>query len=112
MRLRLLDLDGSVSSQSALSKSVDTATHDLRSWGPKIRMSCSFGSFERFEAALATALGDASAGSPALTFYGSGDFHHVSLALVRRIQTPFNLLGLDKHPAWMGGVPVLHWGRG
>src|SRR5581483_4494910 len=39
-----------------------------------------------------------------------GDFHHVSLALVRRIMTPFNLLVLDKHPDWMRGIPFLHCG--
>src|SRR5205823_5696000 len=46
----------------------------------------------------------------ALTFCGSGDFHHVSLALVRRLTTPFNLLVLDNHPDWMRGVPFLHCG--
>ena len=47
---------------------------------------------------------------PTLTFYGSGDFHHVSLALVRRRRAPFNLLVLDNHPDWMRGVPFLHCG--
>jgi hypothetical protein len=45
-----------------------------------------------------------------LTFVGSGDFHHVSLALLRRLRTPCNLLVLDKHPDWMRGVPLLHCG--
>jgi arginase family enzyme len=45
-----------------------------------------------------------------ITFYGSGDFHHVTLALARRIRTPFNLLVVDNHPDWMRGVPVLHCG--
>jgi arginase family enzyme len=45
-----------------------------------------------------------------LTFVGSGDFHHVSLALIRRLTQPFNLLVIDNHPDWMRGVPVLHCG--
>src|SRR5207245_2357963 len=60
--------------------------------------------------ALAGALGVAHDAAPSLTFVGSGDFHHVSLALVRRQPGPINLLVLDNHPDWMRGVPVLHCG--
>jgi hypothetical protein len=42
--------------------------------------------------------------------YGSGDFHHVSLALLRRQRRPFNLLVLDNHPDWMRAIPFLHCG--
>jgi hypothetical protein len=47
---------------------------------------------------------------PNFTFYGSGDFHHVSLALLRRLRGPCNLLVLDNHPDWMRAVPLLHCG--
>src|SRR5262249_42713429 len=47
---------------------------------------------------------------PAVTFYGSGDFHHVSLALIALQRQPLNLLVLDNHPDWMRGVPFLHCG--
>jgi arginase family enzyme len=47
---------------------------------------------------------------PVVRFLGSGDFHHVSLALVRRLEQPFNLVVLDKHPDWMRFVPFLHCG--
>jgi hypothetical protein len=47
---------------------------------------------------------------PFLSFVGSGDFHHVSLALLRRLTRPFNLLVIDNHPDWMRGVPFLHCG--
>src|SRR5262249_50581776 len=42
--------------------------------------------------------------------YGSGDFHHVTLALLGRIREPFNLLVLNKHPDWMRGIPFMHCG--
>ncbi len=109
MHIRVLDLDGSLLSQRQLHKDYDPAVHDARSWGPRIRLGCSFGRFRRFEAALAGLLGHPDDG-PALTFYGSGDFHHVSLALVRRLAGPFNLLVLDNHPDWMRAVPVIHCG--
>ena len=32
--------------------------------------------------------------------YGSGDFHHLSALLVRRIPTPLTLVSFDNHPDW------------
>jgi arginase family enzyme len=107
---RTLGLDGSFSSQAQLfGRQPDHSLH-LGSWGPRLRMACSFGRFKQFEAAMAAALGSASDTEPSLTFIGSGDFHHVSLALLRRIHRPFNLLVIDNHPDWMRGVPFLHCG--
>jgi hypothetical protein len=73
-------------------------------------MACGFRAFARFEADLATALGGPHDAALGLTLYGSGDFHHVSLALLRRLAEPVNLLVIDKHPDWMRAIPVLHCG--
>ena len=105
MRLVRLDLDGGLRAQP------DWGTGpwcDLHDWGPHVRLACSFGRFRRFERALAERLGPPA--DPTLTFTGSGDFHHVSLALVRRLPVDCNLLILDLHPDWMRGVPLLHCG--
>ena len=75
--------------------------------GGRIRLACAFRSFDRFQRWLGDSLPDRVAG---VTLYGSGDFHHVTLALLRRIRGPFNLLVLDKHPDWMRGIPFLHCG--
>jgi hypothetical protein len=106
MDVRVLDLDGSLTERSDLLR--DRPIVPLRSWGPRLRLACSFAAFRNFEADLADALDPAE--GPALTFLGSGDFHHVSLALLRRLGTPFNLLILDNHPDWMRGLPFLHCG--
>jgi hypothetical protein len=106
MRVRILDLDGSAAQQSRLVVASAADVVPLQDWGPRLRMACSFGRFRRFERSLGTCLD----GEPTVTFYGSGDFHHVSLALVRRLTTPFNLLVLDKHPDWMCGIPFVHCG--
>jgi len=110
MEVRILDLDGGISLQNELVGCHPPRTAQLQGWGPRIRLGCSFRRFRSFEKALADHLGGATDPCPALTFYGSGDFHHVSLALVRRQQTPINLLVLDNHPDWMRGVPFLHCG--
>ncbi len=109
MNLWLLNLDGALSPQKALAERYRYSEFDLRHWGPRLRLACRFGRYRRFERDLNAILGEADA-EPCCTLYGSGDFHHVSLALVRRITTPFNLLVLDNHPDWVAGVPFLHCG--
>jgi hypothetical protein len=110
MRARILDLDRSVTAQRGLLRLHQPDVVDLRGWGPALRMVCPWRRFHRFERALDRHVGPAGREVPSLTFYGSGDFHHVTLALLRRLRGPFNLLILDKHPDWMRGVPVLHCG--
>src|SRR5262249_35571478 len=63
--------------------------------------------FDRFRCWLDVALPSR---DPAVTLYGSGDFHHVTLALLARVDRPFNLLVLDNHPDWMRAIPFLHCG--
>jgi hypothetical protein len=109
MRVRVLDLDGSITAQPGLLRLHHPDLIDLRGWGPALRLACPWRRFYRFERALDRRLRSEDEG-PALSFYGSGDFHHVSLALLRRLHGPFNLLVLDKHPDWMRGVPLLHCG--
>ena len=36
-----------------------------------------------------------------VTFYGSNDFHHVSLSLIRRINQPVNVVLFDVHPDYL-----------
>src|SRR5207248_9121440 len=110
MRLRVLDLDGSLPVQPDLMARFRPAVFAARQWGPSVRLACSFGRFRRFEQKLAALFQTTNETEPTLTFYGSGDFHHVSLALVRRLSIPINLLVLDNHPDWMRGVPFLHCG--
>lgn len=110
MHVRLLDLDGGILPQNELRHRYSADVVGLDAWGPRIRLACDFFRYAHFEQALNTRLGDGGTEPPTLTFYGSGDFHHVSLALVRRLRGPFNLLVLDNHPDWMRHVPFLHCG--
>ncbi len=81
----------------------------MRHWGGRIRIACTRRTFGTFARELDRAM-PAAASAPAITIYGSGDFHHVSLALLTRQTSPCNLLVLDKHPDWMRHVPVMHCG--
>ena len=108
MRTRILDLDDSVVRQARLLRRSRAEVLPLQDWGPRLRLACRRASFRRFERTLHEQAGPEH--EPYLTFCGSGDFHHVSLALLRRQGTPCNLLVLDNHPDWMRGIPILHCG--
>jgi hypothetical protein len=110
MEIRVFDLDGSVVSQGDFVARFGPTICPCKDWGPYVRMACSLARFRRFVSELAQRLGSGADDSPQATLYGSGDFHHVSLALLRRQKQPFNLLVLDNHPDWMRGVPFLHCG--
>lgn len=87
----------------------------LTELGPPLRMECSFRDWNRLEEGLTRTIGEetddriASTG-PIVTFYGSNDFHHVTLALAKRFRQPFNLLMFDNHPDWVEWYPGLHCG--
>ena len=110
MQVRVLDLDGSITLQRRLLLRHRPEVVPLSKWGPRVRMACRWGRFAKFEKALHRRLQVEGVGTPRLNFCGSGDFHHVSLALLRRLHEPVNLLVVDKHPDWMRGVPILHCG--
>ena len=110
MRVRVIDLDGSITAQERLLRVVQPEVYDLRSWGPRLRLACRWAGFHRFERRLDRLLGADDGREPIVHFLGSGDFHHVALALLRRLHRPFNLLVLDSHPDWMRGLPLLHCG--
>ena len=109
MDVRILDLDGSVAQQPRLAARANELIA-ANTWGPMLRMACGWGAFGRFEVDLARQLNSTRDASPALSFLGSGDFHHLSLAMVRRVRQRCNLLVIDNHPDWMRGVPFLHCG--
>jgi hypothetical protein len=108
MRTQVLNLDDAIVEQEQFLEACRPEVIDVAGWGPRLRIGCAFRSFRRFERLLDRLLPIES--EPTLTFVGSGDFHHVSLALVRRIEEPFVLLMLDNHPDWMAGIPFLHCG--
>ena len=53
MHIRILDLDGSVVQQQRLLRRTQAAIATLSTWGPRIRLACSWRRFHRFESALA-----------------------------------------------------------
>lgn len=111
MDVRILDLDGAVTTQRAFVARHAPVVIPMREWGPRIRICASHPRYRRFAAACAERCAAAGAGrAPAITFCGSGDFHHVTVALLEQLREPFNVLHIDKHPDWVGYAPLVHCG--
>ncbi len=51
--------------------------------------------------------------APLLTFFGSGDFHHLSLTFLQTLNAtnPFSLILIDNHPDWFKNWPQHHCGN-
>src|SRR2546427_741984 len=86
----ILNLDGGVLPLA------QAQTLALPQWHDPLRFACSNSTLDRFSTEVLAPL-PAQLGTVML---GSGDFHHLSLPLLRRMraQTPFQLVVLDNHP--------------
>lgn len=109
--IRVLDLDASLNEQAPVRERLNdgrAARLDLFALGPSLRLWSGGRSWQR----LAEALGEADAGGPAprLTLIGSGDFHHVTAALLARAPGPLTVVHFDNHPDWCRCFPARHCG--
>jgi arginase family enzyme len=100
LRARILDLDDALAGQDL----GEMERGDFRDLGPSLRYMCGRRAYRRFETELA-------AFPPSeVTLFGSGDFHHLTYALLRRQEQPFSLILFDQHPDWDAIWPWLACG--
>lgn len=102
MRTRVIDLDGSVAGQAPLAALADEGLArvlDMRADAATLRIFARRSSMRRFGEALGAASPPGRGAD--VTFYGSGDFHHLSAALVARFDVPLTLVHVDNHPDWV-----------
>ena len=93
-RPRLLDLDGSLLLQRDFRDQSGAQIQALESRGLELRYICRRQTRQSFERALNPD------GSNYLTFYGSGDFHHVTFSLLKFHREPMSVVVFDQHPDW------------
>ena len=85
-----LDFDGSL-------RSFGSAIHaDLSAWQEALRFGCGWSSWKAFEQHLNTEMPE----RYGTVFMGSGDFHHISYLLIKRMSCDqrFDVLVFDNHP--------------
>jgi hypothetical protein len=102
--IRILDLDGSVTTQKSLTDNCQNQIVGLRDIGPYLR----FWTGRRWKNELERRI--AGSDRNALTFIGSGDFHHLSDILINRFDEEICVIDFDFHPDWTILVPWLSCG--
>ncbi len=110
MRIKLIDLDGSLVSQAPLverlsSREIDRI--DALDLAKSMRIVARRKSINRF---IERAGMPEPAKGPEVIFYGSGDFHHLTAALVQRHRTPLTIIHFDNHPDWVRFPPTFNCG--
>lgn len=105
-----LDLDGSFAQQQEITQRFQHRI-DLSDLADRLRLSAEPKAIEELLARLRQARRQIP--GPWLTFVGSGDFHHVALALLQTLQPsrPFTLVTIDNHPDWFFELPQFHCGN-
>ncbi len=92
--VRILNFDGSLLRQTRLIERYRPDIIDLASLGS----SCRLWANKKTAAVIGASLQPQA--QHAVTFLGSGDFHHVSQLLVSRFAEPLTLIVFDFHPDW------------
>ena len=112
MRLRILDLDDSVAAQPEMRRRLaarQAQRIDLHALAPRLRLWSTGKTMHELRRHLHAAPPPPGQG-PTVTFYGSGDFHHLAPELMKDQQAPFTLVHFDNHPDWMRFAPRYHCG--
>lgn len=110
MLLRVIDLDGSVAGQEPLRRRIDagTATRiDAADLAPSLRIVASRGALRSLASRL---LPHAGGRATTVTFYGSGDFHHLTAGLVAAIKEDVTIVHFDNHPDWVSFPATVNCG--
>jgi len=100
LRLRVIDLDGSLAAQEPLRQRIDAGTTiriDAADLAGRLRIVASRSALQD----LASRLQSAAGGETVVTFYGSGDFHHLTAGLVAALDEPLTIVHFDNHPDWV-----------
>lgn len=116
MRVRLLDIDGSLTDQPALREAVERGHASwigLRDLAPRLRIVASRGALRELRARLEAddlAAHMADEGVATADFFGSGDFHHITAVLLARFREPLTVIHIDNHPDWVRWPPTFNCG--
>ncbi|GGH19056.1 arginase [Alsobacter metallidurans] len=104
----ILDLDGSALEQAPVLARLhagSATTLEMRDLGRALRLWAWKPDFEAFKARL-----PAPADAPEIFLLGSGDYHHLTAALLERRGEPLTVVHFDNHPDWAWTFPRRHCG--
>ena len=102
--IRILNFDDSVTGQKGLLSKYEAEIIDLRDLGRSARFWLNGADRLKVEERIGVAFANA------VTFLGSGDFHHVTDILIRKFNEPVSVISFDFHPDWNILSPFLSCG--
>lgn len=106
--MNILDLDHSLTSQAPIKQRLTDgrATRlDLLELGPQLRLWSTERNYRRFAERLQQRP-KRSTQRPEIFFIGSGDYHHLTPALLADLPEPITLIHFDNHPDWVRFAPA------
>ncbi len=119
MQLNLIHLDNALLEQPRFMdrcRSADANQINMQGDGRQIRLWATTAQIEKIRDQLRGSLAGLDANTPMITWYGSGDFHHVTAVIVsllaERRDAPITVVHFDNHPDWVshrGGVHCGSW---
>ena len=112
MRLRVIDLDSSLPCQPPFLERLESgrAEHiDLTRSAASLRIMARRRAMDEFCERLSCG-GYASDNIPEVTFFGSGDFHHLTAGMLRLVDEPVTVIHFDNHPDWVSFPPTYNCG--
>jgi len=103
MQARILDFDASLTRQPSLQTALAAGTArrlEFRDLAAGMRLVARRDALKTLHSRLAEDE-RLHAARPCVDFYGSGDFHHVTAALLARFSEPLTVVHVDNHPDWV-----------
>ena len=92
--VRILNFDNSLIGQSGLFERFHPKVSDLLDIGPSARLWLNKKTEKQIKKVVS------SVDRHAITFLGSGDFHHISSLLIEQFEEPISVIVFDNHPDW------------
>ena len=112
MRVRLLDIDGSLPAQLGMAAAIREGRAqriDLRDEERALRLWASAKRLRRVMQRLDRS-GPPPGHGPTVTFYGSGDYHHLATPLIGAAAESLTVVHFDNHPDWVRFPPTHNCG--
>lgn len=103
-KIRILDFDGSVTSQKKLLQRRDAEIINLTDIGPRVRFWANQDACDEVSRRIVEG------GQASITFLGSGDFHHITKILLEKYNEPISIIDFDFHQDWDATSHLLHCG--
>jgi hypothetical protein len=112
MRLIVVDLDGAIVAQPFIASRIQSGEAVIvpaTDLAPRLRLIADRAVLGELRSRITRALGS-SPEDLEVVFYGSGDFHHLTMCLLERHPGPLTVVQIDNHPDWVTFPPTLNCG--